>query len=292
MDLRKIDRVFFGRTEVPVTVFVPWDCNNNCKFCTTKHEYKSLYPATTLDSNIEKVKQSIRLMTSSKTITDVVFTGGEPFEHLDLLKELINEVKGTQRVFVNTSFSISDQKFEEALIYLQSKRNKIDSVSVSCPFEGFNNFNRIEALSKFKDKKFFRINSIVTGKETKAQVVAFLDKYFLPVFREFNFRADYRKVTQATLHSANDKFFKTLMSIKEIQFVTFNGCLVCRNDLFKTKYGNLYYHRGINNTSLKYGDMLIVNDFVIKQDGEIRYDWNKNCKMTKELLESFDIFRK
>lgn len=287
MNLNKIDRVFFGRTEVPVTIFVPWDCNNNCKFCTTKHEYKTLYPACNLNNNMKKVKESIRKMTNNDFITDVVFTGGEPFARLDLLKELISEVKGVQRIFVNTSFSISDQHFNDVLKYLSSKKSKIDSVSVSCPFDGFDNYNRIQALAKFKDKEFFRLNSIISGNETQTQILSFLDKYFLPVFREFNFRADYRKIKQSSLHSTNDKFFKTLMSIPDFQFVTFNGCLVCRNDLFTTKYGKLYYHRGINNTALKFADMLVVNDFIIKQDGEIRYDWNAKCKMTNELFESF-----
>lgn len=94
MNLKSIDRVFFGRTEVPVTVFVPWDCNNNCKFCTTKHEYKTLYTSDKLQQNLENVKNSIKQMTSNDFVTDVVFTGGEPFERLDLLKQLIDEIQG------------------------------------------------------------------------------------------------------------------------------------------------------------------------------------------------------
>ena len=289
MNLKSIDRVFFGRTEVPVTVFVPWDCNNNCKFCTTKHEYKTLYTSDKLQQNLENVKKSIKQMTSNDFVTDVVFTGGEPFERLDLLMQLIDEIQGAQQVFVNTSFTISDKKFKEAMTYLRSKRNKIDSVSVSCPFNGFSNFKRIHQLADFKDKKFFRINAIVNGNETQEDILKFLDDYFLPVFRELNFRADYRKIKQSSLHSANDKFFKTLMSIAELKYTHFTGCLVCRTDVFQSKYGHVIYHRGINDTSMKFGDALVVNDFVIKQDGEIRFDWNSKCKMTDELFESFDI---
>lgn len=117
----------------------------------------------------------------------------------------------------------------------------------------------------------------------------YLDTHFLPVFREFNFRADYRKIKQSSLHSANDKFFRTLMSTPELKYTGFTGCLVCRTDLFDSKYGKLIYHRGINNTALRFGDALVVNDFVIKQDGEIRFDWNDKCKMTEDLFESFDI---
>ena len=289
MNLSKVDRVFFGRTEVPVTVFVPWDCNNNCKFCTTKHEYKSLYPMSKLDENMNKVKQSIRKMTNNDFVTDVVFTGGEPFADIELLKQLIAEIQKPKRVFVNTSFSISDDDFNKALKYLSSKKCKIDSVSVSSPFNGFDNLDRIYALSKFKDNQFFRINSIVEGNETSTQIMQYLDTHFLSVFREFNFRADYRKIKQSSLHSANDKFFKTLMSIPELKYVGFTGCLVCRTDMFDSKYGKVIYHRGINDTSLRFGDALVVNDFVIKQDGEIRFDWNNKCKMTTDLFESFDI---
>ena len=228
-------------------------------------------------------------MTSNDFVTDVVFTGGEPFERLDLLKELIAEIQGVQRVFVNTSFTISDEKFKEAMKYLKSKSNKLDSVSVSCPFNGFSNFKRIHELADFKDKKFFRINAIVDSNETREDILKFIDDYLLPVFRELDFRADYRKIKQSSLHSANDKFFKTLMSIDKLKYTHFTGCLVCRTDFFESEYGKVIYHRGVNDTSMKFGSALVVNDFVIKQDGEIRFDWNNKCKMTDELLESFDI---
>ena len=33
-------RYIKGRSNLSCTIFVPWDCNNHCKFCTSKQMYK------------------------------------------------------------------------------------------------------------------------------------------------------------------------------------------------------------------------------------------------------------
>lgn len=33
-------RFIKGRSNLSCTIFVPWDCNNHCRFCTSKHMYK------------------------------------------------------------------------------------------------------------------------------------------------------------------------------------------------------------------------------------------------------------
>ena len=36
--------VIIGRENISATVFVPYDCENRCNFCTTKHFYADLQP--------------------------------------------------------------------------------------------------------------------------------------------------------------------------------------------------------------------------------------------------------
>lgn len=33
-------RYIKGRSNLSCTIFVPWDCKNHCKFCTSKNMYK------------------------------------------------------------------------------------------------------------------------------------------------------------------------------------------------------------------------------------------------------------
>lgn len=108
--LSKVYRPLFGRTEVPVTVFVPWDCCNDCKFCTTKHEYRDLYPPEQLEQNMEAVAKSIAMATKSEMVTDVVFTGGEPLADIARLEKLCQAIQGEKRVFANTSLTFTRGK--------------------------------------------------------------------------------------------------------------------------------------------------------------------------------------
>lgn len=170
--------------------------------------------------------------------------------------------------------------------------------------ESFDNFAQLRKLKKaFKKsskKQFFRLNVVVSGSETRDQVRAFVQKTMDPeVFSCLNFRGDYTKTDQTTLNSADDPFFKTLMGMADFEPLGHNGCLVCRSDAFKTKKGTIVYHRGIAETSLLFsGELhgkngrhatLVVNDFVVKQDGELRYDWNAGAVVTKELARAFGI---
>ena len=62
-----------GRNNLALTIFVPFDCSNNCYFCTSKAGYRTNPP------NLRKVKEAIiDFFTNYRyPITDVVFTGGE-----------------------------------------------------------------------------------------------------------------------------------------------------------------------------------------------------------------------
>ena len=55
-----------------VTVFVPYDCKNNCPFCVNKEEY-----ADCTGFSLEAIKKSMETMDRLTPNREIVLTGGE-----------------------------------------------------------------------------------------------------------------------------------------------------------------------------------------------------------------------
>jgi len=84
-----------GRSDFGITVYVPWNCSNNCKFCTSKQYY------STIKSDFESVKKQLKVVRKS-LIKIVTFTGGEPSADVEKLKELVKMVDN-KTVYINTT---------------------------------------------------------------------------------------------------------------------------------------------------------------------------------------------
>lgn len=269
-----------GRNDLSLTVFVPWDCGNNCAFCTTKREYAEVYNDRDLDELCASVASSIAAASTSYAVNNVVFTGGEPFADLPRLAALMEAVAPGKRVFVNTSLHVRDR--DEVLSAVKSGFfPRLNGISVSAHLNaGFRNEEAIAALKRFGDICDFRVNALVTPTATPDEIDTFVGMTLddTPV-TYVNFRADYRHITQATLGSCEDPFFQTLMQMPRWNYRGHSGCLVCRSDDFETPHGKVNYHRGTESTALRFGDTLVVHDLVVKQDGELRYDWQPSAKV-------------
>ena len=311
----KIRRVMWGREEHPLTVFVPWDCGHHCPFCTTKREYEQLYPEERLEQNFDRLKESMRRILEYRFVDEVVFTGGEPLADVERLEELIGLV-GDRRVYVNTSLNLDERKTEMAIRFLvrASTRNLngeagIDGISVSFPYAnvkmvnacGFQTLKTL--LAKMDGHHRFnwcRINSVVRGNETPEQIRTFLSDLSGCCCPDHgwdiwsvNLRKDYTTCDQSNLNDCCDSTMQTLMSMPDLHYAGHGGCLVCRNDVFnldeQPEHGlipRLTYHRGVENTSIRYGDFLVINDLVIKPDGEIRYDWRPGTPLPKRVMDA------
>ena len=70
-----------GRSNLALTIFVPYDCPNHCPFCTSKDDYKD-----TSTFSLDEIIKSIRNIAYLPQITDIVITGGEPFADLKSLQ--------------------------------------------------------------------------------------------------------------------------------------------------------------------------------------------------------------
>lgn len=284
----RFDEIIIGRSDSTVTVFVPWDCGNNCPFCTTKQEYREVYGGKSLDEKMAAVERSLRRLANSEHIENVVFTGGEPFADMDRLGRLIEEVPGSKRCFVNTSLHISDREgFMEKV-----GRCRIDGISLSSHIadEGFFDSEVLEFARGLGDKIKIRVNSLVKGDEDVGKIRMFCRTVLGEGgFEYLNLRADYRKITPGGLGTCEDEFFRSLMAIPDWRYQGFRGCLVCRTDMFETPYGRVDYHRGTERTALVFGRKLVINDFVVKQDGEMRFDWDKEAVITEEMAAALGL---
>ena len=84
-----------------VTVFVPYDCHNNCPFCINKREY-----ADCSTFSLEKIIESIRTMDAITPYCDFVFTGGEPLADLESLQKMLDVIPPTHKIYINTTFPV------------------------------------------------------------------------------------------------------------------------------------------------------------------------------------------
>ena len=76
-----------------VTVFVPYDCQNNCPFCINKKEY-----ADCSGFSLDAILRSIHTMDEITPRCDFVFTGGEPLADLGSLQKMLDAIPNTHRI--------------------------------------------------------------------------------------------------------------------------------------------------------------------------------------------------
>ena len=110
-----------------VTVFVPYDCQNNCPFCVNKEEYENME-----GFSLEKICESIRVMDGITPECDFVFTGGEPFSNLESLQILLDQVPATHKVYINTTFPVfADRTGDEMIEFVERNKDKITCINIS-----------------------------------------------------------------------------------------------------------------------------------------------------------------
>lgn len=255
-----------GRDDLAVTIFVPWDCQNNCKFCTSKKEYSKY------ELDIEKTKESIYRL-NELGFDKFVFTGGEPFANLDKLKELISIIDKDKTVYINTTLPIKN--IERTVDYI-NEENRIKSISVSRHSDKTVNLNNI-ATDKILGfiKKPVRINSLV---DCNLNIMDMVDRFSVYNNVMLNLRVDYRFVTKDNL-KIFDKITVGLNENKDYVMTYNGGCNVCHNFEF-TRLSDgfrVQYHKGLELSSFVVRNTLVYNDLIVKPDGNIYYDWdNKN----------------
>lgn len=304
---QKIGRVLWGRTERPLTVFVPWDCGHHCPFCTTKKEYHEKYPKDRLDELLGLQKDALRRILPIGFVNEIVLTGGEPLADIPRLKELIGVIRDVcgfcGRLYVNTSLNFDEEKTAAAYDYLKEHRHGLDGISVSLPYADVNMMNArgFELMKRF-ERRAVRVNSVVRGCESADQIRKFIYDVIGAKGPELHggrwgsiiFRKDYTTCDQSNLNDCSDPMMATLMGMPDLSYYGSGGCLVCRNDVFLPLHNegwHVTYHRGTELTSLRYGDLLVINDLIVKQDGELRYDWCEGTRLPLPVVATLNRCR-
>lgn len=271
-----------GRSDFSVTVYVPWNCTNNCPFCSSKDDYARI------KSDFEQLKKSLMIIRDS-ILPIVVFTGGEPSANVEKLRELLSIVSN-KVVYINTSLP---KKNSKEFIELVNTTDCVKSISISRHCHTYEDDSKIlrnivedEVIATIK--KPVRINVVSQGK----------DSFSIPSVRKYvsrwskiakmkggpnslvlNLRGNYIIQNLSDLHDmAGNQVVCDLATEYFYQSHTFcNVCDTCTFIKQNEKHEDelvILYHRGVMTTSVQFASIVEINDLIILQNGDICYDWD------------------
>lgn len=282
-------RYIIGRSNLALTVFVPYDCPNHCPFCTSKSEYASL-DKNKQETYLNNIFNSIHMCLALRPITDVVITGGEPFANLEYLQRILDYLEPfPQKVYINTTLPVKDEEEKEKILnFIIKNKHKIDGLNVSrhmCLRTKLEDDTLLEQI-KSTTRIPIKINSVLLGVEAeKDKVLDFIKKY-APIAWNISFRGDYTKVkNQDDLRTLEHPLLNVLFNLKELEYLSSGGCLVCNNnDFWYDKNVVVSLHRGYEHSLVIKANNFIINDIIIKQNGDAFLDWDSH-PLNKEVIE-------
>lgn len=265
-----------------VTIFAPYDCENKCPFCINKKDYQD-----NKEFDIEKVKESIKLMDIITPNCDFVITGGEPLANIDAfvdLVELIRELNnygyrhGTHHdLFINTTLPIKHEdikkinQYSDVITGFNISRHLVKYVK-ECPDEWIGEL-----------KIPVRINCVLYNTvniEKANDLIARFNCY--PNITGFQFRDNYIGVTHENLFNREtNEILKALINIIKPG----DNCTYHRENFrWNVKFGNISFHRTQCYSKIPMGkNLFFIGDVIIDPRGLIKDDWNEHG-------EPLDIF--
>lgn len=278
-------RYIIGREDISATIFVPYDCQNNCPFCNSKSMYDGIEGK--YENILDELKNSIKFL-SENGIVSWVLTGGEPFSDLNKLKIIIDEIKKNAefpdelKIYVNTTLP-KIAGVDNVIEFINNEDNHINGISVSRHFNTFEEDSRFltdifedELISEIDTS--VRINIVVTNNIDVRKVVERYNKNLV-----LNFRKNYLEETLETLHDKDD-FFNLLND--NFEHIRHTQCNVCDTDVFVDEKGRIIqYHKGTMLSSFTQDDITEINDFIINIDGKTYTDWDFKTEITQEIFD-------
>ena len=248
-----------GRKNLACTIFVPFDCDNNCPFCTSKKMYKNI------DLNPEAIMDKIKLINGNYDISEFVLTGGEPFADLETTKKIVGLME--KKCFVNTTLPLV-KNIEEVINFINNEP-KIHGINISRHIgHEFSGVADLELIGKIK--KPIRINTVINKKFNFVDFAEFVKKWGSET-RMINLRADYTKLDTTSLKARDE--VETWLA-ENYLYMGSGGCLVCHSSTFEADNCMISYHRGLMYSSVKMGNRTYINDAIITPDGKIYKDWD------------------
>lgn len=279
-----------GRSNLALTIFVPYDCPNKCPFCTSKEDYKN-----NTNFSLNKILNSIKKVAYLDQIKDIVITGGEPFADLDKLQKILNICKNyNKNIYINTTLPVhNEDEWDNIFNFVLRNQRILSGLNISrhmCLKTNLEDDSLIEAIYN-NTKLPIRINSVLLNVNAEyTRVSDFINKYS-PFVNSINFRADYTKIkTQDDLRGLDEPLLDILFGLPNLHYLSSGGCLVCNNnDFISDKKVYISYHRGYEHSCVKKGTYYILNDIIIKQDGKILSDWDGEQLNIDKLINQWRI---
>ncbi len=254
-----------------VTVFVPYDCRNNCPFCVNKEEYND-----TAGFSLEKICESIRVMDQITPYCDFVFTGGEPFSNLESLQKLLDQVPTTHKVYINTTFPVFvDQPGEDMIAFCERNKDKITCINISRHLVKYVEESPDELIAQIPVNT--RVNCVLYKDYPTDRLMSYVErfhKYGIPI----QFRFDYTDTTPENLYEEeHDKILHDLKAL--FKYTGLDGCRMRCGYHFDYNGLEMTYHKTLPySTIVETGDdgitYDILYDILIKQNGDIHGDWD------------------
>ena len=255
-----------------VTVFVPYDCKNNCPFCINKEEYADM-----TGFSLEKICDSIRKMDSITPNCDFVFTGGEPFADIEKLQIMLDHIPTTHRVFINTTLPVSEFTSEEDILeFAERNKDKITCINVSRHMQKYVVESNDELLARLPVP--FRVNCVLYKNYPADKLVPYMERFLKVPATSIQFRFDYTETTPENLYDQDgDKILQDLKHVAE--YTGLDGCRMRCGFHFDYKGMELNYHKTLPYSTIVETDPEtgvtydILYDILIKQNGDIHSDW-------------------
>lgn len=256
-----------------VTVFVPYNCLNNCPFCINKAEYDN-----PTGFSAEKICESIQRMDAITPYCDFVFTGGEPFADLRVLQQMLDIIPPTHKVYINTTLPVSALQTEDDIIAFTARnKDKITCINVSRHMQHYVVESNDGLLNRLAVP--FRINCVLYKNYPKKDMIPYLERFRAVLGASIQFRFDYTETTPDNLYEADHD--KILLDLKEIAvYRGLDGCRMRCGFHFDYKGLELTYHKTLPYSTIVEKDPAdgmtydILYDILIKQTGEIHSDWD------------------
>lgn len=253
-----------------VTIFVPYDCGNNCPFCINKKEYADM-----TGFSAEAICDSIRTMDAITPECDFVFTGGEPFADLQSLQVMLDAIPRTHKVYINTTLPLLNGVTEEDILaFAQKNKDKITCINVSRHLVKYVKESGDDLIARMPVP--VRINCVLFRDYPKDRLVPYIER-IRKLGRPIQFRFDYTDTTPDNLYDRDhDMIYQDLCRIA--RYTGLDGCRMRCGFHFDYQGLELTYHK-----TLPYSTMVetggdgvtydILYDILIKQTGEIHSDW-------------------
>ena len=253
-----------------VTVFVPYDCRNNCPFCINKQEYADM-----TGFSLEKICESIERMDKITPYCDFVFSGGEPMANLTSLQVMLDKIPKTHRIFVNTTLPVYPGETQDDIInFLAHNKDKINCINISRHMQKYVEESPDELIARLPIPR--RINCVLYKKYPSKKLPAFVERW-KGSGATIQFRYDYTDTTPETLYKEEgDNILRDLKSY--FNYRGLDGCRMRNGYHFDYDGMEITYHKTLPYSTIVETDADgvtydILYDIVIKQNGDIHSDW-------------------